>query len=74
MAIATPIGTVISMVIAASLIVFFSGLTSESSCQTDCTGSLKYQRHDGDWNADRLLPELNEIRIATSTGNNDHRT
>ena len=35
---------------------------------------VKYQRNDGDWNAERLLPELNEIRIATSTGTNDHRT
>ena len=74
MAIATPIGVVNSMLSAASFSVFFNGCRNVSSCHTDCSGSSKYHRNDGDWNADRLLPELNEIRIATSTGTSDHRT
>ena len=34
---------------------------------------MKYHRHDSDWNAERLFPELNEMRMATSTGTSDHR-
>ena len=67
-AIATPIGVAISMLSTASLSVFFSAVRKVSSCHTDDAGSPQYHRNDGDWNADRLLPELNEIRIATSTG------
>src|SRR5258706_10512555 len=74
MAMATPIGVVISMLRTASFTEFFSGCTKVSSCHTDFAGSVKYHRHDGDWNAERLLPELKEMRIATSTGTNDHTT
>ena len=73
MAIATPIGVVNNMLRPASFNELRSGCRSVSSCHTDWTGSLKYHRHDGDWNAERLLPELNEIRMATRTGTSDHR-
>src|SRR4029078_5273332 len=73
-AIVTPIGTVSSMLSAASFNELRNGCRSESSCHTDCSGSVKYQRHDGDWNVDRLLPELKEIRMAISTGSNEHKT
>jgi hypothetical protein len=74
MAIDTPIGVVNNMLSAASFNEFLNGCRNESSCHTDWIGSVKYQRHDGDWKAERLLPELNEIRIATSTGSSDHST
>ncbi|CAB4580340.1 unannotated protein [freshwater metagenome] len=73
-AIATPIGVAISMQRPARRSVFHIAVCSVSSCHTDATGSPQYQRNDGDWNADRLRPELSEMRTATSTGSSDHRT
>ena len=72
-AIATPSGVAISIVSPASLSVLPSAVCSSSSCHTDA-GSSQYHRIDIDWNAERLLPELNEIRTAISTGTSDHRT
>ena len=74
MAIVTPIGVVKIMLSAASFNEFFNGVRNVSSCHTDWAASVKYQRNEGDWNDERLLPELNPIRMATSTGTSDHST
>ena len=73
-AMATPTGVAISMHSTASLSVFHIAVCKVSSCHTDEVVSPQYQRNDGDWNVERLLPELSEMRTAMSTGSSDHRT
>jgi hypothetical protein len=68
---ATPSGTAMSMHSAASFRVLPIAVCRVSSCHTELVGSPQYQRIDGDWNVERLLPELNEMRTATSTGASD---
>ena len=52
----------------ASLSVLNIAVRNVSSCQIEPAWSPQYQRNDIDWNAERLRPELNEIRTAISTG------
>ena len=60
---------------AASFNVFVIGQLQSRRRGTPTTvSSPQYQRNDGDWNVDRLRPELNEMRTAISTGTNDHST
>ncbi len=71
MARATPSGTVIATAIAASFRLWRSAARRSGSCQTDRSGSSKYQRIDQPWAVDRERPSLNEKRIAMRIGTID---